>query len=162
MNEDKTPSIYQHTLNSFRNGKPQVLTYDSNKENQAERRKQSLKNYPSRASEGLQADEYPYASTKEGGEGADVAYVPASENRSQGGSLGGFGGLYRTLKNGDQFLVLPVPKDKEPDAVPEPETYTRPIPIINSRAIDRSVKPATTTGTIILVIIAIILSPIGI
>lgn len=120
VKEADTPNIYRHTLNSFRKGKPNVLHYDSNKAHQAERRKESLKNYPSRAKEGLQADEYPYASTYEGGGGADVTYVPASENRSQGGSLGGFGGLYRTLDSGDAFLVLPVPKNTEPERVPEP------------------------------------------
>lgn len=75
VNEAITPSIYKHTLNSFRKGQPNVLHYDSNKVNQAERRKEAIKGYPSRGAEGLQRDEYPYASTEEGGAGADVAYV---------------------------------------------------------------------------------------
>jgi RHS repeat-associated protein len=162
VNESSTPNIYKHTLNSFRLGKPEVLHYDSDKSNQAERRKESLKNYPSRASEGLQADEYPYASTIEGGAGANVAYVPASENRSQGGSLGGFGGLYRTLKSGDAFLVLPVPKDKEPDAVPDPVPVFRSIPLPSPEQIDKAVKPAVTVGTVLTIIMMIALAPIGI
>lgn len=61
---------------------------------------------------GLQRDEYPYASTEEGGAGAAVAYVPAAENSTQGNQLKA---LYSGLDPGDHFLVLPVPKDTEPD-----------------------------------------------
>jgi hypothetical protein len=126
VNESVTPEIYQHTLNSFRNGKPSVLHYDSDKQNEEDRRKESLKDIPTK--KGYHRDEYPYASTIEGGKGADVALVPAKENLSQGGSLGV---LYRTLNSGDAFLVWPVPKDKEPDAVPvsEPVPNLKPVGI---------------------------------
>ncbi|MGC4040335.1 MAG: NucA/NucB deoxyribonuclease domain-containing protein [Flavobacterium sp.] len=58
----------------------------------------------------------PYASITEGGKGADVAYDPASENSSQGGSLSV---LYSSLNSGDAFLVVPVPDVKEPETVPQ-------------------------------------------
>ena len=109
--ESLTKTIYKHTLDAFRQGKPPILTYDPVGKN--ERRKQAQKNYPSRYSEGLERDEYPYASTREGGAGASIAYVPKGENSLQGGQLSA---LYSTLQTGDRFLVLPVPKDKEPDA----------------------------------------------
>jgi RHS repeat-associated protein len=145
VSEAVTPNIYKHTLNSFRKGKPDVLHYDSNKENQAERRKEAMKGYPSRGSEGLQRDEYPYASTKEGGTGADVAYVPSKENSSQGGSLGA---LYKTLKSGDGFLVLPVPRDREPDPVPEPS----PVP---SPFMQKMSEATGLTGTALLIYVII-------
>jgi RHS repeat-associated protein len=129
VNESDTPNIYQHTLNSFRNGKPGVLHYDSDQKAARQRRYQATKNYPSRGKEGLQRDEYPYASTTEGGAGADVAYVPAAENSRQG--LQELAPLYKTLKSGDAFLVWPVPKDREPDAepVPEPVSNLKPVGI---------------------------------
>jgi len=117
VNESQTPEIYRHTLDAFRQGQPSVLHYDSNLKRRSQRRYQATKDYPSRGSEGLQRDEYPYASTFEGGEGAAVAYVPASENSRQG--LLELTPLYKTLNSGDAFLVLPVPKDKEPDAEPQ-------------------------------------------
>ena len=159
VSESVTPNIYKHTLNSFRKGKPDVLHYDSNKENQAERRKEAMKGYPARGAEGLQRDEYPYASTTEGGKGADVAYVPSKENSSQGGSLGA---LYKTLKSGDGFLVLPVPRDREPDAVPDPVPVFNPIAVPTPEQIDKAVKPAVTVGTILTIIMMIALAPIGI
>ncbi len=113
--EDVTPEIYQHTLNAFEKGKPSILHYDANKKRQARRRALAMWGYPSRS--GFHRDEYPYASTFEGGLGAEVAYVDPSENYSQGGSLRA---LYANMETGDEFVVLPVPSDKEPETVPEP------------------------------------------
>jgi hypothetical protein len=69
-----------------------------------------------RAGDGLSWDEFPYASTKEGGnDTVKVARVPASENHTQGGFLGGFyrisfpGKLPNTNTNRYEFLVVPVP-----------------------------------------------------
>jgi len=90
------------------------------------RRYEATKLYPLRAGEGLQRDEYPYASTFEGGAGAEVAYVPTKENQIQG-SLE-LKSLYKTMKIGEAFLVLPVPKDKEPDAERQPITVPFPLP----------------------------------
>lgn len=96
----------------------------------AQRRYQATKPYPTRAGEGLERDEYPYASTYEGGTGAEVAYVPRSENSRQGGDLRR---VYSGLNQGDAFLVLPVPKDEEPDVVRQPirvpTTVPFPLPI---------------------------------
>ncbi|MET3129594.1 RHS repeat-associated protein [Arcicella rosea] len=110
--ESATPNIYSHTLNSFRKGKPDILHYDSDKSRQFQRRKESTGALPTKS--GMHKDEYPYASTFEGGKDADVAYVPAAENYSQGGSLGA---LYRTMKQGEAFMVIPVPKDREPEGL---------------------------------------------
>ena len=122
--QERTPEIYKHTLNSFRLGKPDVLHYESDKKVQSQHRNQALKGIPSRGSEGLERDEYPYASTKEGGAGANVAYVPKGENGKQGADLGF---LYKTMDDGDAFLVLPVPNENEPNPLPVnvPETSPR-------------------------------------
>lgn len=113
VTEENTPNIYRHTLNAFRQGKPEILHYDSDAARQNMRRKGSLLNIPIKAN--YQRDEYPYASTFEGGIGALVEYVPSRENSIQGGTLGG---LYRKLKQGDAFLVVPVPKTNEPELSP--------------------------------------------
>lgn len=124
VKEENTPMIYTHTLDSFRKGKPNVLHYDSDQTRRDERREIALKGYPSRFKDGLERDEYPFASTIEGGAGANIAYVPSKENRSQGGSLGA---LYKTLKSGDAFLVFPVPRDKEPETNLVPVVSPRPL-----------------------------------
>ncbi|CAB4000889.1 Hypothetical predicted protein [Paramuricea clavata] len=53
---------------------------------------------------GYNCDEYPFASSKEGGKGAEIMLVPAVENSQQGGLLGGF---YRSqgIKDGDCYNV---------------------------------------------------------
>lgn len=118
-----TPNIYQHTLNSFRRGKPEVLHYDNDKSRRAQRRKEAQAGYPTKP--GYDRDEYPYASTFEGGKGADIAYIPSRENRVGQGLLG-LAPLYKTMKQGEAFMVIPVPKDREPEDVKEP--VTRPVP----------------------------------
>lgn len=132
VTEERTPDIYRHTLNAFRKGKPNILHYDSDRKRADKRRREATGGYPSRFSEGLVKDEYPYASTFEGGIGAEVAYVPRKQNEIQGYLE--LGPLYKTMKQGEAYLVLPVPKDKEPDeerqpiTVPFPLSAPRPIP----------------------------------
>ena len=115
--ENETPQIYRHTLNSFRQGKPEILHYDSDVRQADRRRYQATKPYPSRKNEGLERDEYPYASTKEGGLGAMIAYVDEKENSRQGRDLRR---VYRFLQTDDSFLVLPLPKKYEPNPVDVP------------------------------------------
>jgi RHS repeat-associated protein len=112
--QSKTPRIYDNTVNAFRMGKPPMLHYDGNASRRDERRKIALKGFPVRL-DGTSRDEYPYASTYEGGLGSVVAYVPAKEQNIQGGQLSAF---YSTLDQGEQFFVLPVPEEKEPDPLP--------------------------------------------
>ena len=53
-------------------------------------------------------DEYPFASTLEGGEGADVKLVPIQEQRIQGGVINGFYSK-NNMNPGDCFYVKVVP-----------------------------------------------------
>ncbi len=114
--KQETPAIYQHTLRAFLKGKPQVLTYDSDPNASKLRRNAALAGVP-KAPTGQQRDEYPYATTNEGGAGASVEYVPNAENSTQGAQLGLF---YRTLSDGEQFLVLPISGKRPPKGVPVP------------------------------------------
>ena len=52
----------------------------------------------------LSRDEYPFASTLEGGRSTWIGHIPASQNSSQGGLLGGFYRRYG-MRRGDQFTV---------------------------------------------------------
>ena len=137
VNESETPTIYKNTLDAFRKGKPDVLHYAPSLTDK--NRKEALRDYPP-VSRSVQRDEYPYASTLEGGAGALVYYVPGRENSIQGGHLSA---LYSTLKPADAFLVLPVPRDKEPDAERQPAS--------------QPVKPTLTPGVAAAVVVAIII-----
>lgn len=52
-------------------------------------------------------DEYPFASTKEGGEGATVAWVPRAENSKQGGKMAAFL-RENQVRSGDEYRVKAV------------------------------------------------------
>ncbi|WP_317191402.1 DUF6443 domain-containing protein [Hymenobacter guriensis] len=140
--ESETPAIYQHTLDAFKKGRPQILTYDSDKNNRDKRREDALKasGLPSRYPEGLERDEYPYASTMEGGKNALVAYVPKKQNGSQGARLKQ---LYSQMKTGDKFIVLPLPDSNKPP-VPVPQPFIIPVIPVQPTIIDRLV-PALRT-----------------
>ena len=58
---------------------------------------------------GWSCDEYPFATTKEGGEDARVQWVPISENNKQGGRVSNFYRENQVLK-GDKFIVKAVLK----------------------------------------------------
>jgi YD repeat-containing protein len=77
----------------------------------------------------ISCDEFPMASTKEGGKNSFTACVPAYENSIQGGQLGGFGGIYRTMQPGEQFKVELVP-NPNPIKVPVSVPVEQPAPLI--------------------------------
>jgi hypothetical protein len=60
--------------------------------------------YPAAGAGEQSPDEYPFASTYEGGSGAQVLGVPLAEQRIQGGSLSRFY-QQNNIGDGDQFLV---------------------------------------------------------
>ncbi|PYI33527.1 hypothetical protein BP00DRAFT_469914 [Aspergillus indologenus CBS 114.80] len=88
-----------------------MVTYDSNRANQAPRRRASgcsrnpcnNNNLPYRRF-GNSCDEYPFASVREGGAGAKLRCVPKGQNDSQGGQLSAF---YRNsgIQNGQRYGV---------------------------------------------------------
>jgi len=95
----KYPNIKKHTKAAIANGWPRVMVL--NRPRNGDRRERLLENIPTMA--GFDRDEYPAAvgrgrangsqrglvrGTNPTGWIADVAYVPSSENRSHGASLG--------------------------------------------------------------------------
>ncbi|EPQ32217.1 uncharacterized protein PFL1_00414 [Pseudozyma flocculosa PF-1] len=87
-------------------GKPSTLHRDS--ANASTRRQQTACQSPNRCSgnptDSNSCDEYPYASSIEGGAGSATRCVPSAENSSQGGSLSSF---YRSagVADGDAYNV---------------------------------------------------------
>ena len=84
---------------------PARLTYDADKNNRNPRRTASGCNRTPCSNTnykqwGGSCDEFPFASTREGGPNAILRCVDGSENSSEGGQLGNF---YKTINNGNQF-----------------------------------------------------------
>lgn len=78
------PRTVAHTKTAIRRGEPRLLHID--RAGADENREQSLAGIPTR--DGYDRDEVPPAVSVEGGRGADVAYVPSSDNRGAGASMG--------------------------------------------------------------------------
>jgi hypothetical protein len=95
FSKTKYPNIRRHFLDALRRGWPRILVL--NRPGAAARRDRLLSGYPARS--GYDRDEYPPAVGRGRGHGltsgskprgwkADVEYVPSSENRSHGSTLG--------------------------------------------------------------------------
>lgn len=106
----KYPNIRRHTLRALRKGWPRILVV--NRPGKEARRSRLLEGIPTK--DGYDRDEYPPAVGRGRGAGlmrglnpvgwmADVEYVPSSENRSHGSSLGL---KLRRLCNGTRFRYV--------------------------------------------------------
>ena len=106
----KYPNIRRHFRGALRRGWPRRLVL--NRRGADARRDRLLENYPTR--DGYDRDEYPAAVGRGKGRGlergrnprgwkADVRYVPSSENRSHGASLGA---KLRDFCNGTRFRYV--------------------------------------------------------
>ena len=130
--ESRWPNVYKTYKKYLGKKTTKNLTYDSNPNNRRERRQESLRGYS--VQPGFDRDEFPYATTKEGGKGAAVNYVPSPENRSHGANLGSFIRVNK-LKSGDKFLVVLVPannrKRPSPYTVPTTRSYRQQEPVDN-------------------------------
>jgi nicotinamidase-related amidase len=103
----KVPNIAAHIEAAQKAGKPATLTkVDST--TQAANRSAACKGFTATAAEKAKGftscDEYPFASSKEGGTNASTSAVPVSEQNSQGGTLSAF---YQgnSIQTGDKFQV---------------------------------------------------------
>jgi Deoxyribonuclease NucA/NucB len=104
----RMPFITRNISTAWSAGKPGMLTKDATV--QAANRKQvCLPSFP--RPYGGQCDEYPFASTREGGAGAQEQEVPARENRCQGGTLST---RYAAagIGDGDSYLVVIIHPDQ--------------------------------------------------
>lgn len=94
----RMPFIARNTKLAWESGKPAVLTMDRGRLN--ENRKQACpRSFPKPY--GGQCDEYPMASTVEGGANARTEEVPVRENACQGGLY-----VRQYPANGERFLVV--------------------------------------------------------
>lgn len=67
-------------------------------------RREALNGIPGRGGERLDRDEYPPAMFEEGGDGASVKYISASDNRGSGASMGNQARTFG-LQNGDKVRI---------------------------------------------------------
>jgi RHS repeat-associated protein len=117
-----TPTIYTTTVQGLElNPAWSQLTYNGpNSPITTANRKAAVLNCTECISGVTTRDEFPYASTAEGGGKSVCNCTPKLEQSIQGGQLWG---LYRNMKAGDTFNVVPVPiggGQKVPQEVPNP------------------------------------------
>ncbi|MFC0214736.1 sporulation protein [Paenibacillus chartarius] len=81
---NRYPLTGDHIRDAIAAGHPSVCTID--RDGAAQNRKESLAGIPTKT--GYDRDEWPMAMCEEGGYGADVRYVPSSDNRGAGAWVG--------------------------------------------------------------------------
>lgn len=96
---DSYPETALHIYNAVENGHSDVCTID--REGAEDNRKESLKGIETKA--GYDRDEWPMAMCAEGGLGASVAYIDASDNRGAGSWVGHQLSAY---ENGERVLFI--------------------------------------------------------
>jgi hypothetical protein len=77
---DRFPETGKHIREAIEDGASPVCTID--RDEAAKHRKQSLKGVPTKR--GYDRDEWPMAMCREGGAGADIAYIHPADNRGAG------------------------------------------------------------------------------
>ncbi len=103
VSASKYPELAENILHAQRAGHPSVLTHGVNA---AANRAAALDGVPN--IRGLSRDEYPFASSMQGGGGSWVGHIPASQQQAQGGLITDF--LRRFgIEAGDQYEVVVVP-----------------------------------------------------
>jgi Pretoxin HINT domain/Deoxyribonuclease NucA/NucB len=100
--KSRYPETAQHIEDAQAAGHSKILTID--REGAAANRSASLENYDPRPP--LQRDEYPPAMFSEGGEGASVRYIDASDNMGAGACIGN---QCRQYLNGTRVRIVVVP-----------------------------------------------------
>ncbi len=101
--ETKTPHIVTNIEDAQKTGYPSELTRIQGRSRIRKHRRDALRGKKAPSSD-MSLDEYPFASTEEGGKGAQVKPVPRKEQNIQGGEISGF---YKKhdIKDGDRFKV---------------------------------------------------------
>jgi RHS repeat-associated protein len=95
----KYPDLAENILNAQQAGHPNMLTYGGDA---AANRAAALQNVPNIS--GLSRDEYPFASSMEGGANSWVGHIPPSQQNSQGALMKNFFKA-NGLKPGDKYNV---------------------------------------------------------
>lgn len=142
--ESETPEIYAHTVAAL-SDHPEwaILTYNGGGEAKKDNRTDALKKVKNKEISGDRSwDEFPYASTKEGGIGSYVFAAPRKEQKIQAGQLGALVTRGNKMKSGDKFMVVPVAGDRVKSPAPYPSPRPKPssppsfiIPVIFDRIV---------------------------
>ncbi|MBO6518337.1 MAG: LysM peptidoglycan-binding domain-containing protein [Bacteroidia bacterium] len=124
-----TPKIYEHTLNSLKaNPSNIVLTYNGGGDAARKNRQAACRGF-GKCPPGSSKDEFPYASTFEGGAGAKVICAPVKEQNIQSQQLRMLNSI---LDVGEKYLVFPVPSGSGvpalvTDPAPNPKRVWHPV-----------------------------------
>ena len=89
FSKSETPGIARNIENAIAEGAPSTLNRETAKSQIRKNRRDALRGQSS-AGPGQSLDEFPFASSKQGGTGACVASVCAREQSIQGGKLSQF------------------------------------------------------------------------
>jgi hypothetical protein len=103
ISASKYPDLSENIFNAQQAGHPSVLTAGGDV---AANRAAALEGVPNIS--GLSRDEYPFASSMEGGEGAWVGHIPVSQQNAQGALIKNFMKA-NNIAPGSQYRVVIVP-----------------------------------------------------
>ena len=110
VKRSQMPNIYWNTVCAQADGKPVVLHKQGFEHLQEQNRKEALRAAKRDGITGTSGvtslDEYPFASSMEGGAGSRVVPVPIREHSRQGGLMSAFY-TRENIKHGDAFIVMP-------------------------------------------------------
>jgi hypothetical protein len=102
-----TPNVAQHIEDAQNNGLPMLMTYNGPGNPQTRANRRAACPASVRATmRPLSCDEYPFASSGQGGAGSSTRGVPLWENWVQGGILSAF---YSGMAPAEPFAVVVVP-----------------------------------------------------
>jgi RHS repeat-associated protein len=107
ISASKYPELAENILNAQRAGHPDVLTHGGEAVIDANRNAalhQPYRDFVPNLGPHLSRDEYPFASSLEGGAGSWVGHVPVQQQQAQGGLIRAM-----NLKPGDRYRVVIVP-----------------------------------------------------
>ena len=105
ISASKYPELAENIANAQKAGHPDILTHGGNS---AANRAASLESVPNIKKGVLSRDEYPFASSIEGGKGSWVGHVPVSQQNAQGALIKNF--LKKNnIKHGDRYRIVIVP-----------------------------------------------------
>ena len=103
ISASKYPELAENIVNAQKAGHPDVLTHGGNA---VANRAGALDAVPN--IKGSSRDEYPFASSIEGGQGSWVGHVPAAQQNAQGALIKNF--LQKNdIKPGDKYRVIVLP-----------------------------------------------------
>lgn len=102
------PNIADHIARAQARGQRRLLTRITNRRVIAQNRRAACRGFVRPRPPNTSCDEYPFASTAQGGRGASTRGVPPREQNIQGGIISSFYRVY-SIQNGGRFRVRVLP-----------------------------------------------------